>query len=37
VTAHPEGLAVVVSHDGIVRFVANLAGHVVYWDQFLNW
>jgi hypothetical protein len=37
VTAHPDGLAVVVSHDGIVRFVANLAGHVVYWHQFLNW
>ncbi len=37
VTAHPEGLAVVVSHDGIVRFVAKLAGEVVYWDQFLNW
>jgi hypothetical protein len=37
VTAHPEGLAVVVSHDGIVRFVANLAGDVVYFDQFLNW
>jgi hypothetical protein len=37
VTAHPEGVAVVISHDGIVRFVANLAGEVVYWDQFLNW
>jgi hypothetical protein len=37
VTAHPEGLALVVSHDGIVRFVANLRGEVVYWDQFLNW
>jgi hypothetical protein len=37
VTAHPSGLAVVISHDGVVRFVANLAGSVVYWDQFLNW
>jgi hypothetical protein len=37
VTAHPQGLAIVVSHDGIVRFVANLAGEVVYFDQFLNW
>jgi len=37
VTAHPQGLAIVVSHDGIVRFVANLAGDVVFWDQFLNW
>ena len=37
VTAHPAGLAVVISHDGGVRFVANLGGEVVYWDQFLNW
>jgi hypothetical protein len=37
VTAHPAGLATVISHDGIVRFVANLDGAVVYWDQFLNW
>jgi len=37
VTAHPQGLAIVVSHDGIVRFVANLEGEVVYFDQFLNW
>lgn len=37
VTAHPSGLAVVVSHDGVVRFVANHGGDVVYWDQFLNW
>ena len=37
VTAHPQGLAIVVSHDGIVRFVASLAGQVVFWDQFLNW
>jgi hypothetical protein len=37
VTAHPEGLAIVISMDGIVRFVANLEGQIVYWDQFLNW
>ena len=37
VTAHPNGLAVVISHDGVVRFVANLDGDVVCWDQFLNW
>ncbi len=37
VTAHPLGLAIVISHDGVVRFVANLDGEVVYWDQFLNW
>lgn len=37
VTAHPQGLAIVVSHDGIVRFVASLGGEVVYFDQFLNW
>ncbi len=37
VTAHPQGLAIVISMDGIVRFVANIAGKIVYWDQFLNW
>ena len=37
VTAHPRGLAIVISLDGIVRFVANLDGQIVYWDQFLNW
>ncbi|HTQ05233.1 MAG TPA: hypothetical protein VMI54_15320 [Polyangiaceae bacterium] len=37
VTAHPQGLAIVISHDGIVRFVANIGGDVVYFDQFLNW
>jgi hypothetical protein len=37
VSAHPAGVAVVISHDGIVRFVANLGGNVVFWDQFLNW
>jgi hypothetical protein len=37
VTAHPPGLAIVISLDGIVRFVANIEGKIVYWDQFLNW
>lgn len=37
VAACPDGLAIVVSPDGAVRFVANLAGDVVYWEQFLNW
>jgi hypothetical protein len=37
VTAHPSGLAIVVSHDGVVRIVANVGGDVVYWEQFLNW
>ncbi|HLK40361.1 MAG TPA: hypothetical protein VKU41_26600 [Polyangiaceae bacterium] len=30
---HPEGLALVVSHDGGVSFVANREGEVVVWDQ----
>ena len=30
---HPDGLAVVVSHDGGVSFVANRAGDVVFWEQ----
>jgi hypothetical protein len=37
VTAHPTGLAIVISLDGIVRFVANIEGEIVFWDQFLNW
>jgi hypothetical protein len=37
VTAHPSGLAIVISLDGIVRFVANIEGKIVFWDQFLNW
>jgi hypothetical protein len=37
VTAHPVGLAVVISLDGMVRFVANVEGTIVFWDQFLNW
>ncbi len=36
-TAHPAGLAIVISMDGIVRFVASVEGKIVYWDQFLNW
>jgi hypothetical protein len=36
-TAHPAGLAIVISMDGMVRFVANIEGKIVYWDQFLNW
>jgi hypothetical protein len=30
---HPEGLAIVVSHDGGVSFVANRNGAVVFWRQ----
>lgn len=30
---HPEGLAIVVSHDGGVSFVANREGEVVFWEQ----
>lgn len=30
---HPRGLAVVISHDGAVRFVASLKGSVTYWEQ----
>jgi hypothetical protein len=37
VTAHSAGLAVVISSDGMVRFVANVDGSIVFWDQFLNW
>jgi hypothetical protein len=37
VAAHSTGLAIVISLDGIVRFVANIEGKIVYWDQFLNW
>jgi hypothetical protein len=37
VSAHAEGLAIVISQDGAVRVVANRDGAVVYWEQFLNW
>jgi len=30
---HPQGLAIVVSHDGGVTFVANREGEVVFWEQ----
>jgi hypothetical protein len=30
---HPEGLAIVISHDGGVSFVANRGGEVVFWEQ----
>jgi hypothetical protein len=30
---HPRGLAIVVSQDGAVTFVANRDGDVVYWEQ----
>ncbi len=33
VNEHPRGLAVVVSHDGNVSFVANQDGEIVVWEQ----
>jgi len=33
VNDHPQGLALVVSHDGGVSFVANRGGEVVFWEQ----
>jgi DisA bacterial checkpoint controller nucleotide-binding len=33
VKEHPQGLAVVVSHDGGVSFVANREQEVVFWEQ----
>jgi hypothetical protein len=30
---HPKGLAIVISHDGGVSFVANREGEVVFWEQ----
>jgi hypothetical protein len=33
---HPQGLAIVISHDGAVRFVANREGSVVYFEQPLS-
>jgi hypothetical protein len=33
---HPEGLAVVVSHDGGVSFVVNQGGEVVFWEQTMS-
>jgi hypothetical protein len=36
VNDHPRGLAIVVSHDGDVRFVANSRGEVVSWEQSMS-
>jgi hypothetical protein len=33
VNEHPDGLAIVISQDGGVSFVANRDGEVVFWDQ----
>ncbi|MEY4514208.1 MAG: hypothetical protein RLZZ450_6330, partial [Pseudomonadota bacterium] len=33
VNDHPQGLAIVISHDGGVSFVANRRGNVVFWEQ----
>jgi hypothetical protein len=33
VNDHPESLAIVISHDGGVSFVANREGRVVFWEQ----
>jgi hypothetical protein len=30
---HPDGLAIVISHDGGVSFVAQRGSEVVYWEQ----
>jgi hypothetical protein len=30
---HPQGLAIVISHDGGVSFVAQREGQVVFWEQ----
>jgi hypothetical protein len=36
VNQHPEGLAIVISHDGVISFVANRNGDVVIWEQSLS-
>jgi hypothetical protein len=33
VNDHPDGLAVVISQDGAVSFVANREGQIVFWEQ----
>ena len=33
IQAHPTSLAIVISHDGGVSFVANRDGEVVFWEQ----
>src|SRR6478609_566411 len=36
VNDHPDGLAVVISQDGGVTFVANHQGKIVFWEQSLS-
>lgn len=36
VQEHPEGVAIVISQDGGVSFVANRSGEVVFWEQWVN-
>ncbi|HET7541354.1 MAG TPA: hypothetical protein VFK05_15865 [Polyangiaceae bacterium] len=36
VNDHPEGLAVVISQDGAVSFVANREQQIVFWEQSLS-
>jgi len=33
---NPDGLAIVISHDGGVSFVANRSGEAVFWEQSLS-
>jgi hypothetical protein len=33
---HPQGLAIVISHDGAVRFVACLDGSITYWEHSIS-
>jgi hypothetical protein len=33
VNGHPQGVAIVISQDGAVSFVANRDGEVVFWEQ----
>jgi hypothetical protein len=36
VNDHPRGIAIVVSHDGDVSFVAKREGEVVFWQQSMS-
>ncbi|MBS2020188.1 MAG: hypothetical protein JST00_45435 [Deltaproteobacteria bacterium] len=36
VNDHPNGLAIVISHDGGVSFVANRSGEIVVWEQSMS-
>lgn len=36
IQAHPRGMAVVVSQDGSVRFVARIQGEVTYFEQYIT-